>query len=159
MSRIQSRMTCHAMNEEDLKLNENTVNRLQHRDDKDVTIIRQRFYSSHGKNPSSSNYKHVWNKCNNWNAKLSGGSNSRAELTRGMSTGQQRLPRLSKMENGLEQSEQSPILGSDNKRSNVHVTRLLEEKRKGKSWKVFHGGNGWKHLTFCKRVKSTDSIS
>ena len=48
-------------------------------------------------------------------------------------TEQQRLPSLSKMENGLEKSEQSLILCSDNKRSNMHVIRLLEEKRKGKS--------------------------
>ena len=34
-------MTCHAMNEEDLKLK--IVNRLQHRDDKDVTIISKDF--------------------------------------------------------------------------------------------------------------------
>lgn len=68
------------------------------------------------------------------------GSNSRAELTRGVSTGQwssRDYPVWARWKMDWKKSEQSLILCSDNKRSNMHVIRLLEEKRKGRVEKYF----------------------
>lgn len=61
MSKIQSKVTCHAMNGEDLKLNEN-----RQPTDSNTEMIEMAQLSDkdfkvkmvNGKNPSTSNYKH-----------------------------------------------------------------------------------------------------